>query len=329
MGNKSALVGILFMLANTLACTIQDMSAKILKESISAAYITFLYKLILFIAILPWVFRGGKTVLKSDKWHYHLLRSLLSVLGAICFYHGLHYVPMADASALENVQFILSVMIGMIFFGEKCTNTKIASVLIGFIGAVTVVNPGLLTGEGCSNFSSKYIYTALAIVFWTLGGVVIKILGRTEKNKAQVFYLMLFGTLWAALFSLVKWDGADVMGMSLNVVPAGFSDLTSIGLELVHFKYLALMATCYYIHSVAIFKAFQFDLSVVEPFRYSKLVFAGVVGFLVFGHVPGVNAWVGYTLIIFSGCMMGRYEYRKHRSRKRAKKLEESMSNDN
>ncbi|RZI47581.1 hypothetical protein EDM53_01070 [Rickettsiales endosymbiont of Peranema trichophorum] len=323
----SALYGIGFMLINTIALSVLDITAKILRVSLSGAHIVFLYKLILLLAILPWVFNDGLQNIKTTRIHIHLIRSFFSVMGAISFVHGLHYVDMADAAALENIQYILLVIIGMVFFSESVTKTKIVAVLLGFFGAIIVVRPELIHIYALSEEISKiatsnkfYGYTFMAIGFWTLNTVSVKVLGRTEKNKAQMFYLMLFACMWSAPIVFIQWEclivgdrALTLLGIPLHLNPVGLISLTDINIEWWHLKYLLLMACCYFIHGVAYFKALQHELSIVVPFRYTKLLFSGVLGLLLLAERPALGSYYGYVLIIISGLLLINTEVRKAR----------------
>ena len=313
----AAFHGILFMLLNMLAMSFIDISGKVLRETMGSAHIVFLYKLSLLIVMLPWVLSKGISVLKTEKIHIHIIRSLLSVLGLLFFVQGLRHVDMADASALENIQSILLVFIGIVFFNEQRTKTRIIAVIIGFLGAIIVVNPDLLQFykniKTDSNSEKYYGFTLIGIGFWTLNGVAIKILGKTEKNKTQMFYLVFFACLWSAPVALMHWESIEVMGMNLKLIPDGFISFSDFHLEIWHLKFIVFMATCYFIHGVAYFKALQYDLSIVEPFRYSKFIFSSLLGYIFFHEQPGPESYAGYSLIILSALILFCTEINKNR----------------
>ncbi len=330
---QGSLAGIVFMLINTLSLACLDITAKYLKGTMSSSHIVFLYKASLFLMILPWVFKQGIKNIKSEKLYIHLIRSLFSVAGALCFFKGLHYVQMADAAALENVQYIILVVIGMLFFNEKATKTKIYAVVVGFVGAIVVVNPGLINFNGNNSifsllrgeyqsegFNIYFGLILLAIGFWTMNSVSVKILGKTEKNKTQMFYLMLFATLWSAPFAFIEWESCNILGLSLPIMPQGLHSFADFNLSFKVLQYILFMALCYFVHGVAYFNSLKYDLSVVAPFRYTKLLFSGILGYLLFDEVQQIESLLGYTLIITSGLLLTRYEIRKYKRHKQQKR---------
>ena len=308
------------MLLNTIALAILDISAKTLRETMGSAHIVFLYKGILLLAILPWVFNKGFKGLRTEKIYVHLVRSFFSVLGSIFFVHGLHYVNMADAAALENIQYVFLAFIGILFFKEELTVIKLLAMVLGFCGAVIVVNPGVLsfvTGENSKATGDVvYGYTLMAIGFWTMNSVLVKILGRTEKSKIQLFYLMFFTCLWTTPFIFIEWNMVNVFGMDLQLTPKRYIGLSGFNVQSSDIKFLILMAFCFFIHAVAYFKALKREMSIVITFRYTKLLFSGILGYLFFTEVPSKVSFVGYTLIILSGMILLLAEYIKARNKK-------------
>ncbi len=312
-----AVLGVCFMLINNIALASLDVCAKILTQSISPSQVVFLYKLFLFIITLPWVLFKGLEALKTSEIKIHFLRSLFSVLGGVCFYKGLEHVKIADAAALENLQYIILAVIGMTFFNEAWSKTKIISIIIGFIGAMIIVNPQIFSSSGARiSINSSYSYTILAIIFWSMNSVTVKLLGRTERNRTQLFYLLLFALMWSFPGAILRFDNISFYGVKLSIIPVGLIDFSNLNLEWFHLKYIAIMALFYFIHSIAYFNALKRDISLVVPFRYTKLVFSGVAGYLVFYEMPNNMQLLGYVLIVLSGLLLIRREVKNLRKPK-------------
>jgi drug/metabolite transporter (DMT)-like permease len=317
---STTLYGILFMLLNMLAMACIDSSSKILRETMGSAHIVLLYKFSLLLMMLPWILSKGIVALKTDKIHIHVIRSFFSVLGLLFFVQGLHHVDMSDASALENIQSIMLVFIGIVFFKEQKTKYKIIAVFLGFIGALIVVNPDLFNFSLENKVTSDkyYGFTLIGIGFWTLNGVAVKILGKTEKNKTQMFYLVFFSCLWAAPIALIKWQATALLGMNLNLIPVGLASFADFHLEFWHLKYILFMSICYFIHGISYFKALQSDLSTVEPFRYTKFIFSSLLGYIFFAERVSPSAYIGFTFIILSGLALLWGEIRRSRKLRKA-----------
>ena len=326
MNGQNPLYGVLFMLINTVALAGLDIAVKILRIDLYSGLIVFLYKFSLLIIILPWVLKDGLKRLHTKRIMPHMLRSIFSVAGALCFYHGLYYVNMADAAALENLQYLLVATIGMIFFQESRTKTKIAAILIAFFGAIIVVNPEILE-LGNSTYHSEYnkghIYIVLAILCWSCNTITVKLLTSTEHNKTQMFYLLLCASIISIPPAFVQWNQANIFGFDLPLSPQ-IIDISGINLKKEHFLLLGMIASCYFVHAVAYFNALKSELSVVIPFRYTKLIFSGALGYLIFNEQHQNASYLGYALIIFAGLLLVRAQIRKMALDKKSKAKEES-----
>ena len=323
-----ALYGIIFMLLNTVSLAVLDISSKALRSEFSSSLIVFIYKFSLFVMILPWVFIEGRKRLKTRRLHFHILRSFFGTAGAICFIHGLKYVNMADAAALENVQYILIVCLGLIFFGEKLTKTKLAAIVLGFLGALIVVKPGLVGQFFNSDYSfsghkdageSNYLFMLFAISFWAVNTILVKILGNTEHNKTQMFYLLLFASIWSFPAAFIHWDKIEFLGNTLPLSPSWVA-LKDLNFRQEHILLLALMAACYFSHGVAYFNALKTELSIVIPFRYTKLLFSAVLGYVFFGEIEDEYSYIGYLFIISASLLLLRYEMRRKKMLKKRRK---------
>lgn len=329
MAKYYVMTGIFFMLLNNLALTSNDLCARILGKNLTSVQIVFLAKLILFLAILPFAaFKGIKSI-KTQEIKIHFLRSLFSLLGGVCFFTGLKGVPFADAAALENLQYVILSVFGVFLFKETFTKTKFASILFGIIGAICIAKHDVIYDmiyangekEFFSEPNSNYVYIFMAILFWSMNSVVVKILGRTENTLNQTFYLMLFSILLGLPGAMLTFEPLSFMGANLYLIPVGLVDFSSVNISIHDFLLLCLMAFFYFIHASAYFNALKRPLTVVIPFRFTKFVFSAIVGFLYFNEVPKNMQLVGYFFIILSGLIMINREVRE--TRKRFKQAEE------
>ncbi len=320
--STTALIGIIFMLLNTAALAISDIASKTLRNELSSGFIVFMYKFSLLIVILPWVLYKGTAYLKTKKIYFHILRSFFGTIGIITFVKGLKQVSMVSAAALENVQYIIVVLLGVVLFNDRLTKTKIAAIIMGFCGACVIVNPDVLQSIFCTCTDkinsdgeqgiSKYLYTITAICCWSINTLLVKTLGNTENNRTQMFYLLLFASMWSFPAAFIKWNSIDILGQNMNVLPE-FYDPGISSLNITHISLLCLMGCCYFIHGIAYFNALKHDLSIVIPFRYTKLIFSGILGYSLFNEEVQAYSLVGYTMVIISSFMLIRYEVRRRR----------------
>jgi len=227
-----------------------------------------------------------------------------------------------SAAAFENLQYLIVVLFGMIFFDDKLNATKLFAIILGFLGACIVVNPDLIKNFFTSNCQEnadqttdffKYTYTILAISCWSINTLLVKMLGNTEQNRTQMFYLLLFSSLWSFPAAFIKWQNITILGRVMPIAPTIFDPGFAL-LKSDHLILLALMGLCYFIHGIAYFNALKYDLSVVVPFRYTKLLFSGFLGYALFQEEVSPYSVPGYLFVIFSSFILVRYEIKRKKA---------------
>lgn len=313
------LAGIGLMLIDSISIATLYALTKFITQDIKSSYVVFLYKFFLLILVIPYVFKGeGLKSIKTPYFKTHLLRGFFSVGGSLCFMYGLQFVKLLDATVLQNIEQVVLVIVGMIFFHEKMTSTKIICVIISVIGVVIVIKPEILYLSDFNILSSKvnhgYLFILLATMFWVCNNIVIKKLGNKSTNKAQLFYLMFFSSIFAFPIAFLKWEAMNFIGINV-VVPTDIVSMADIGFTLTHIKLILCMSLCYLVHSISLFYSFKFgEFSVVMPFVYFKLVWAGIFGYVLFSTTPHAVSYIGYSFITIAGLLLMRREMRNRRS---------------
>ncbi len=284
--------GILMMMIHALSMSVLYIISKNLTQVLHPFQVAFLYKFTILFSIIPWCFSGDyKKNMKTKRIGMHIARGTFSLLGTVCFFVAVSNLPVSNAAAITYLDHILVVLIGILYFKEQISNAKIITIILSFLGALLIIKPGFVI------FNKYYIFLFLALVFWALNCTIIKILGSTERTKAQLFYMMLFSSMFSLPFALYEWKPLEVW----------------------HTKYIFAIALCYLVHSVAFFKAFKFaDMSTVMPFDYSRLVFTGVLGYVILSEIPDNYSLFGYILIIIGGMFSIFYEARKNYQEKKS-----------
>ena len=333
------LYGVFYMLLHAASISTLYATVKFLAQDLSSNLIVFFYKFSILVCIIPWVFKDGLEGIKTPNIKLHIIRGFFSVCGSLCFMYGLKHVDIADATAVAYLEQILWALIGVMYFKEKNTKTKKCVAFGSFLGALIVIYPNIFelneenfpvifTKIGISEFNPHFAFILLAVFFWATNSTLVKILGeRKAKNKTQVFYVMLFSSIFAYPAAFIEWSTIEMHGFMEDfriVLPTRHIGWDEIPLELWHFKYIAIMALCYFVHTVSFFKSLQrAEMSAVAPFDYTKLLFTGIFGYVFFNETPEYGSYAGYLLITFCGIILIRSEARK---RKKQKAQKESLS---
>jgi drug/metabolite transporter (DMT)-like permease len=314
--------GIFLMLIHAFATSMLYVIIKYLTEFISSNQVVFLYKFLVLAVVIPWVLYDGISCVKTKKLKLHIVRGFISTVAALLFFYGLSKVDVASATALNKMEPVLLMIIGAFYFNEKLSAVKVSTIILSCIGMLFVVYPmvevtatGLaipwLDGSQAPQFNYNYFIILVAVFLWTANSSIVKTLGKTESNRTQLFYVSLISVLVSFPTALFHWEIQTIAGFDILWISEmnPFSALTTpiIGLlicaGMLHFMHVA----CYF-QSLKIA-----EMSVVVPFDYTRLVFAGLLGYCFFGNVPSLSSNIGYCLILGSGIYLLSIEARNKR----------------
>ena len=265
-------------------------------------------------------------ILKTPQLKLHILRGFFSAAGSLFFMYSLQYVKVVNATALSYLEQVLWAIIAILFFGEKFSFSKFIAIFASFLGALAVIYPGLInlsfpfvdvSKVSVTDYNQYYTFTFLAVLSWTANSISVKILGKTAKNKTQAFYSLLFSSFFAFPVAFLNWKYVNI-GFSFPI-PDEFMPFYSLELKLIYALYFIVITICYVTHSIAFFKAMKkANMSSLAPYHYFKIIFVGVLGYLIFGQSPDDSVYFGYILIIGSGIFLMKHE---HKINKREKEL--------
>lgn len=334
---QNNLFGISMMLLHAVALSILYAVIKELTKEINSNLAVFLYKFSLFVSVIPWCLWGGWKDLKTDRIWLHVTRGFLSVFGSLSMFYAIKHIGLSDVTAVAYLEQIILLIIGILYFKEAATKTKFFVIIASFTGAILIIKPdyilwliSTISGkhyELNTTINNYYVFVFLAIGFWSLNSTVIKILGKTEKTKVQLFYVMLFSSIIAFPIAFMDWTVAYHVVGALDIkYPSSFVDFSNLGLKPHHLLYIATLAFCYFLHVIGHFKALKHaELSIVIPFEYSRLVFAGILGYIFFAEVPLTPSYFGYGLIIGAGLFLFKSERRKMKKKRALQKQEQQI----
>ncbi len=242
-------------------------------------YVTFA------LVVVPIVLvKGGPALLRSRRPGLQVLRGFGMVGSSLLFIQSLPHLPVADATAIFFVSPILIMALSVIVLGESVGWRRWSAAAVGFIGVMIVVRPG--TGA----FQFAALLPMIGASSWAVGAVVTRKIGG-DHAFTTLAYSALVGTLVLSALMPFNW-----------VTP----DATEIGLGLC-------MGVLFAIGHWLIVLAYRHgNASLIAPFSYIQLIWAGSLGYLVFGSVPDAWTVTGAGIIALSGL------YTAYRERVRA-----------
>ena len=277
--------GILWMLATMLCFITLDAIMKHLLESYSLVQVTWAR---FFFATIIAVIVCGKNLRRlaqSEMPVKQVLRSFLLMSTTGVFNAGIRSTPLATATTIMFLSPILVTLLSIPLLGEKVGIRRWTGIIVGFAGAVIVVQP----------WQGGFGSISLGVLFLLVAALLnanYQIVTRMVRDDDPLTSLLFTATAGAVVTSLiVPWFWSW---------PTAFDWLLLIGSGLAG----ALGHLCL-IRALRLAPA-----SVVAPFSYSSLVWATLFGFVIWGDWPDTWTWIGATLIIGSGLYIFHRERR-------------------
>ena len=214
--------------------------------------------------------------LRTQRMPMHLLRSGLHFAGQYCWALALTLLPFATVFAIEFTLPVWVLVLAVLILGEKITPTRILVIVMGIVGALVILRPGL------GAFQPASLLVLAASFFYATFNVLTKQMTATDSIFAIVFWMNLLQIPMALAgsdpFFLLRLDTWQF----LPLIGVGFAGLFA------HY---------------CIAMAFRYgDASLVIPLDFLRVPLIAVVGWLFFGEIVDIWVFVG-ALIILSGIL--------------------------
>lgn len=290
MTTDRPIIGILCMLAFTALAPIMDASAKLASDIHPTGQITVARYLVQGAIVMPiaLALRLSWRISARD-WGLLTLRALFTLGSTISFVSAVTVMPLADALAIVFIEPFILMFMGWIFLGEHVGPRRIIASAVGFIGAMVVVQPGILA------FGYVALWPLAAGFFFAAYMLVTRQLRRHPPLVIQSATSGLALLFSVPLLFLFEGQG----GIFDAVMPEG-----------VMWIYLAGVGVIATVSHLFLTFALRFAPSAtVAPLSYAEMAFATAVGFWVFGDFPKPTTWVGVTLIVGSGLYLLHREH--------------------
>ena len=277
--------GIRLMVAAMACFIVNDALVKFVSQSLPAGQLIFLRglmatALVLLVARATQHSRGegaagGAIVPRQLATGWVALRATLDGLATLTYLISLFNLPMANATAINMATPLFITVFAVLWLRALVTPLRWLAIAAGFAGVLLIIQP---TARGFNAFAWLCL---LGAVFNALRDLVTLRIAREVPTIGVTLATAVVVTLMAGVLSAVQgWQRFDGLQLALLAAAAVF---LAGGYQLI------IRATR------------AGDLSVVAPFRYSGLLMAVALGWMVWGEVPNVLAWAGITLVIAAG----------------------------
>ncbi len=265
------------MLGSMSAFTINDAFMKALSDELSVHQAVLIRSVVVIILLAGLAKAQGAfrvEIARGDRG-LMLFRTLAEVGAAFFFITALFNMPIANVTAIIQALPLTVTLAGAVFLGEAVGWRRISAIIVGLIGVLLIVRPG---GDGFTIYS---VYALLAVVCVTLRDLA----ARKMTRSVPTIRVALHAVIGVALFMAALSIGRDWAPVSQKA-----------GLQLAGASFFVIGG---YIFSVATMRVGE--IGFVAPFRYSSLLVALILGYLIFGDWPDTLMLIGSAIIVAAG----------------------------
>ena len=218
--------------------------------------------------------RGLLTTFRTQRPGLQIIRSLVAVIEGAMFVLAFRYLPLADTHAIAATSPLIVIALGVLFLGERADPARWLAVGAGFAGVLLIVRPGF------RSFDWPVLLPLLGAVLWAGYQVMTRLASRHDSPDTSLLWSAVVALVATSFVGPLDWKWPTASAWALMVVIA------------------ALGAVAHY----ALIKALDFaEAGAVQPYSYTLLVWAALLGVVVFRDVPDGWTLLGAAIVVASG----------------------------
>ena len=214
-------------------------------------------------------------LMKTRRPVLQIVRGSLLVASTVLNFFALRWLQLDEAlSIIFTFPFIVAIASGPIL-GEWLGWRRWTAICVGFGGVLLITRPGF--GE----FNPGAVLSVASVICYGFYAVFTRMVSRVDSNQTSLFYNNAVGAL--VMLPVIPFVWTMPQNWKIAALMVGIGTLGSIG----HFFMISA-------HKLA-------PASVLSPYIYTQLIWVGILGYLVFDHVPNELTMVGAAIVICSG----------------------------
>lgn len=227
--------------------------------------------------------RGVRAALRTRQPWLQVVRSLVAVVEGGMFVLAFRYLPLADAHAIAATSPLIVIALGVIFLDERAGPARWLAVAAGFVGVMMIIRPGLRAVDW------PVLLPLAGAVLWAGYQILTRLAARHDSPDTSLIWSALVALLATTFIGPIDWQWPTATAWALLMVIS------------------ALGAVAHY----ALIKALDHaEAGAVQPYAYTLLVWAALLGVVVFGDVPDIWTILGAGIVVASGLYTWHHDRR-------------------
>ena len=273
--NSSSLKGVAFALTGFAVFATHDAVIKFLGADYAPIQILFFSVLMSFpLATLMLMSDNRPGTLRPVHPWWISLRTVAAMLTGVSAFYAFSVLPLAQVYAFIFAAPLLITVLSIPILGEKVGVHRWVAVVLGLTGVLIVLRPGT------EPLTLGHIAGLTAATGSAFSSVVTRKIGAEERSAVMMLYPMMANVV--------------VMGAILPLV--------YVPMPIAHLGLLAVVSLLGFTGALALIRAYRSgDAAIIAPMQYSQIIWAALLGALVFGETPDRFTWIGVGVIVLAG----------------------------
>ena len=258
-------------------------------ENLHILEVVFFRNLLAFIVMLPLLTSTGLAAIKMNNTKLFLMRGFFGAIGMLAGFTCLTLIPLAQATAISFSKPIFITIGAAIFLGEIIKARRIAAIIIGIIGMLVIVQPGV------NSLSFGIMLAIIAALAHSVNALIVKKLTLTDSPQAIVTWMViiLIPITFIPAVAVWQWPSLETWLYLWGIAIVG---------TLAHFSWTKSYTMA--------------EITSLESIEFIKLPIMALFGWMIFSEIPGTWTWIGGSIIFLSTIYISRRETKASNSLK-------------
>ena len=258
-------------------------------ENLHILEVVFFRNLLAFIVMLPILTSTGLAAIKMNNTKLFFMRGFFGAIGMLAGFTCLTLIPLAQATAISFSKPIFITIGATIFLGEIIKARRIAAIILGVIGMLIIVQPGV------NSFSFGIMLAIIAALAHSLNALIVKKLTLTDTPQAIITWMViiLIPITFIPAVAVWQWPSFETWLYLWGIAILG---------TLAHYSWTK---SCSMV-----------EITSLQAIEFIKLPIMALLGWMIFSEIPGTWTWIGGFIIFMSTIYISHREARATNSLK-------------
>ncbi|MBO6755924.1 MAG: DMT family transporter [Roseibium sp.] len=275
-------IGALWILQAAFLFTVMTALIKLVGEGLSVFQILVVRQAVMVAIVAPKILPGLPTSLATERPGLQAARVIFASTAMLCGFTAIIELPLADVTALSFSKTFFITIFAIFLLGEQVGLHRWGATILGFVGVLIMLRPG---GDGLVD-----PFALLAIAGAACAGmvmIILRILTRTDAPVTILTYQAVFVGLIMAVPAYFSWQAPTLEQWGLLLI-------------------IGVISWAAQMSNIRAFKAGE--ATAIASLDYTRLLYATLLGAIIFGHWPGLETLIGAAIIIAASLYTVRRE---------------------